>query len=118
MQTQVPIFVPVLLFVGAGLLLYSFVTFDRLVRAQYEAHREAWIADGQPRGFFWRARECTWFGSAIATHRLSFAWLFNTPAWAAESKTSRALLRRLRISVLLWNVLVVGGVIAFITSLT
>ena len=118
MEAKVPTFVPILLLVGAGVLVYSFVTFDRLVRTHYEFHREAWMADGKPRGFFWRAPECDWFASSLALHRLSLTWLFSTPAWVAESPTYRALMKRLRMSVLVWNVLLIGAIIVFITSLT
>lgn len=117
MEAQVPAFVPMLLLAGAAVLVYSFVTIDRLVKAQYEYHREAWTADGQPRGFFWRAPECTWFNSGLALHRLSLTWLFNTPAWAGGSASYRALLKRLRLSVLLSSVLLFTALIAIIGSL-
>jgi hypothetical protein len=117
MAAEVPGFAPVLLLAVAGVLVYSFLTFDRLVRAQYEFHREAWMADGQPRGFFWRAPECSWFASSVALHRLSLTWLFSTPAWATGSPTYRALLKRLRVLVVVWNVLLIGGVFLIIASL-
>jgi hypothetical protein len=117
MEAEVPSFVPILLLAGAGVLVLSFLTFDRLVRAQYEFHREAWMADGQPRGFFWRAPGCNWFASSVALHRLSLTWLFSTPTWATESPTYRALLKRLRLLVVVWNVLFIGGFMVFITSL-
>ena len=116
MEAEVSTFVPILLLAGAGVLVYSFVTFDRLVRAQYEFHREAWMLDGQPRGFFWRAPQSNWFASSLATHRLSLTWLFSTPAWATESPTYRALLKRLRILVFVWNILLIGAFVVFITT--
>ena len=99
----------VILVLAVAMLLYSFAMFDRLVRAEYKQDRQAWEADGRPRGFFWRAPECTWFRSAWAINRLSFVWLFKTPPWAASSVTCRALLRRWRICVLAWNALVLGS---------
>jgi hypothetical protein len=117
MEAQVPAFVPILLLAGAAVLVYSFVTIDRLLKAQYEFHRDAWTADGQPRGFFWRAPECTWFESGLALHRLSLTWLFNTPAWVGDSARYRVLLKRLRLSVLLSNVLIVAAIVAIIGSL-
>lgn len=110
-------FIPLLLLVAAGVLIYSFATFDRLVRAEYDLHREAWTADGRPRGFFWRAPECTWFDSSVALHRVTLVWLFTTPAWAAESGTHRALLRRLRLLVLVWNAAVIGAIIILVKTL-
>lgn len=112
------IFVPILFIAGAAVLFYSFAVFDRLVRAQYESYREAWIADGRPRGFFWRAPECTWLRSALALHRVAVTWLFKSPPWTTESATCRALLRRLRMSVLAWHAIIVAGLILFISTLT
>ena len=108
MSPQLPILPLVAIIAAAGVLLYSFAMFDRLVRAQYELYREAWLADGRPRGFFWRAPECTWFSSAWSRNRLSFVWLFRTPVWAAEPGRCRQYLSRLRLSVLIWNVTIVA----------
>ena len=98
----------IILAVAISALLYSFAMFDRLVRAEYEQDRQAWEADGRPRGFFWRAPECTWFRSAWAINRLSFVWLFKTPTWAAPSAICRGWLRRLRICVLAWNIIILA----------
>jgi len=100
-----PFLIAVGLVLAVALLLYAFAMFDRLVRAEYEGAREAWEADGRPRGFFWKAPECTWYRSAWALNRLSFVWLFATPGWVARSPTSRNSLRRWRVSVLTWNII-------------
>jgi hypothetical protein len=119
MVKPVPIIIlPILLVVAAPIVFYSFMVFDRLVRAQYEGHREAWIASGRPRGFFWSAPECSWLGSAYALHRASVSWLFKTPSWAASSSIYLRWLRRFRLSVLLWNVIVMGTFIAVAVTLT
>jgi hypothetical protein len=89
---------------GVTLLLNSFLTFDRLVKAEYAFNRTAWEADGKPNGFFWRAPERTIFGSDWARTRLSFAWLFTTPPWMNNSTDYAALLKRFRIGVLVWNI--------------
>jgi hypothetical protein len=101
------------LFIASCVLLYAFAMFDHLVRAEYEQERQAWEADGRPRGFFWSAPECTWARSAWARSRLSFVWLFETPPWAATSAACRGQLRRLRICVLVWNVTVLGLLMVF-----
>ena len=93
--------------VGFAVVLYAFTMFDRLVRSEYESDREAWERDGRPRGFFWRAPECTWFKSSWAMNRLSFVWLFATPRWVVRSAQCQTWLRHLRVSVLAWNVIVV-----------
>lgn len=104
--------ISVTLVIAISALLYSFATFDRLVRAEYTEDRSAWEADGRPFGFFWHAPECTWFRSAWATNRLSFVWLFKTPTWAVPSAIYRGWLRRLRICVLAWNVTIFGLLLA------
>jgi hypothetical protein len=96
-----------------AILAYGFVTFDRLLRTEYEAHRTEWEMDGKPAGFFWRAPECVWFLSHFARLRVSFAWLFTTPEWIAASPHLRVQLRRQRLAVLIWNV----GVIVLWVSL-
>jgi hypothetical protein len=105
-----------ILVVGLPVLFYSFRMFDRIVRAEYEVNRIAWEQDGKPRGFFWSAPECTLARSGWAMNRLSFVWLFKTPSWAAESTDCKAFLKRLRISVLAWNVLIVISTCILILS--
>jgi hypothetical protein len=95
------IILPILL---VFVLLYGLLLFDRLIRAEYEQHRQIWEADGRPAGFFWRAAECSFMASHFAKTRLTLVWLFRTPAWIADSPVLRARLRRHRWSVLIWNV--------------
>jgi hypothetical protein len=84
-------------------LLYGFVAFDRLVRAEYLQFRSDWERDGRPAGFFWRASECDFISSGLAKLTLSFAWLFRTPRWIAGSPELLAHLRRQRFAILIWN---------------
>jgi hypothetical protein len=37
-----------------ALVLFYMRLFDRLVRWEYQHHREQWERDGKPDGFFWR----------------------------------------------------------------
>ena len=94
----------VLLLALAGVLTYGFVSFDRLLRVQYERHRETWEADGRAAGFFWRAPECTILASKMARLRIEYAWLFRTPKWVADSPQLTLQLRRHRLAVLIWNI--------------
>jgi hypothetical protein len=98
-----PFLLVVLLLPLIAVLFYAFVCFDRLVRAQYAQHRSSWEADGRPAGFFWRTKECTFLGSNMARIRLSFAWLFRTPAWVLGSSELLRTLTRHRIAALVWN---------------
>jgi len=100
----VALFIPLVPLVAV--LLYAFVLFDRLLRAEYEDQRQIWEADGRPRGYFWRPAECSAFDflGQFARVRLSIAWLFRTPSWIAESGPYKVSLRRHRVAVLVWNV--------------
>ncbi|SRR6266702_3372886 len=109
--------VPLLLVIALPALIYAFLMFDRLVRAEYEHDRVAWEADGRPRGFFWRAPECTWLRSAWSINRLSWRWLFTTPSWAAKSPDCREALTRLRVAVAVWSGFIVCLVIVLAFAL-
>jgi hypothetical protein len=86
------------------LLVYGFISFDRLLRIEHDHNYDAWDKDGRPLGFFWWTRECSWIGSSVARNRLSFRWLFRTPSWVSQSPTSVRALRHFRLAVLIWNV--------------
>src|SRR5512147_2025875 len=88
-------------------LLYGFFQFDCVIRIRYETNRDAWLADGKPKGFFWRAPECSWFSSGLSMQRLAFGLLFKSPTWALGNKSVLDHLRRLRISILIWNLAVI-----------
>jgi hypothetical protein len=87
-------------------LFYALRLFDRLIRAEYEQHRQIWETDGRPAGFFWRAEGCGRFDiiSQFARTRLSLLWLFRTPSWVMETPTFRVWLRQHRWAVLVWNI--------------
>ena len=94
----------ILLPILVGVLFYSFVSFDRLVKAQHQLHRDSWISDGKPSGFFWRAKESDLILSQFARLKLSLVWLFHTPSWAVDSRDLIGMLKHLRYAVLVWNV--------------
>ena len=104
----------------ALVLLYGFVLFDRLLRAEYETRRQTWEADGRPRGFFWHPVENSPFDllGQLARVRLSLVWLFRTPAWITESPSHRVSLRRHRVAVLVWNVGVLVWMAFFIAYIS
>ena len=96
------------------ILLYAFISFDRLLRAEYEQHRSSWESDGRPAGFFWRAKECDFLRSRFAYLRVSLSWLVRTPVWAADSPKLKAMLWRHRFAVLAWNIGVVVWFVCFL----
>ena len=97
-------------------LIYAFVAFDRLVAAEYVIDRASWEADGSPAGFFWRSSECRWLRSDMARGRLCFRWLFRAPAWVLHSARCRMWLTHLRVSVLVWNLGVLGFFVYYLVS--
>jgi hypothetical protein len=78
--------------------VFSFISFARLIKAEYESDHVAWEADDKPSGgLLWRAKECTFFGSRLAAQRLYWIWLFRTPTWTTKATHNGALwLRRYR----------------------
>lgn len=105
-------------------LLGTFISFDRLVRLQYDEYRSEWEKDGKPSGFFWRPPEWRSQGwlqalhSGLATHRVSFLWLIWTPAWMRETREGMTTARRMRVLALVWNVGIVVVLTLVVLTLT
>jgi hypothetical protein len=87
------------------------VMLDRLVQAEYENDRQAWLADGRPMGYFWRTPEGRGLQSIWAGHRLSYIWLYKTPVWVGRSGKYRSWLWRMRVCMLLWNLILLAAVL-------
>jgi hypothetical protein len=92
-----------------AVLISAFYFLDRLIRHEYQFHRDAWDRDGRPVGYFFRPPESSWFHSGLAFQRCAFGWLFYTPQWTRGDATARTLLSRLRWCVLVWNI----GIVTF-----
>src|SRR6266704_3268357 len=90
-----------------AVLFGAFYFLDRLIRYEYQFHREAWERDGRPVGFFFRPPETSWLHSSFAFQRCAFAWLFRTPQWTRDDSAARTLLSRLRWCVLVWNISII-----------
>jgi len=97
-----------------AVLISSLYFLDRLIRREYQFHRDAWERDGRPVGYLFRPLEATWFRSGLAFHRCAFGWLFYTPQWTKDDLGARTLLSRLRWCVLVWNI----GIIIFFLLLS
>ena len=111
-----PVSIAIVAVVLISVLIYDFLTFDRLVRFEYANHRDIWRQDGSPAGFFWRTQECTWT-SGLATQRLAVVWLFRTPPWVAASTECRRWLRHVRIATAVWNLSVLVAFACFLLLL-
>lgn len=95
---------------------------NELVKFQYENAYDAWKKSGEPSGMLgWRAPIKSrniikrFFLSNPAITEL--AWIFYTPQWVNEFPEAQTILRRLRHTVLAWNVGVISFVIYFILVL-
>jgi hypothetical protein len=76
-----PVLVPS--FIGSAMhLVKTFGILDRILEAQYQRHRDAWIADGKLAGFFWRPPCPTGDSAGFKRNRLSHQWMSTTPDWA------------------------------------
>jgi hypothetical protein len=108
-----PVFVACVILSMVASLVYSFVLFDELVRAEYEQHQAAWQNDGRPRGFFWHAPENGFLHGYFSRQRLSSQWLFSTPDWVSRSPKLSTKLVRYRIAMMLAGVTLVFQVFVF-----
>jgi hypothetical protein len=74
----------------SAILISTFLTFDKLVRLEYNEYKPTWEKDGRPHGVFWSAPENRRrFGidlrSEWAFNRANLVWLFSTPIWMKEN---------------------------------
>lgn len=94
-----------LMFLGLAMcLLRSFANVRSLVKIEREKYKDEWIKDGRPYGFNYEPHECGYIESSFATHRVSFAWLFQTPQWVENDVEATVFIKALRRNVLIWNV--------------
>ena len=96
--------------------LTAFWMFDKLVRSEYASHREDWEQDGKPSGFFFHPPETQTPGSWLAFQRCTFVWLFKTPEWMRQDERTLRWVFWLRVSVLTWNLGVLGWLFHFILA--
>jgi hypothetical protein len=98
--------------------------FRKLVRLQYDSHRQSWEQEGKPTGpLFYPPQTKTWGGwivrwsSRRASSRRRSAWLLATPAWMREDSRARRLLfwmRAMRVGIFAVFFLEVGVLLAVI----
>jgi hypothetical protein len=90
------------------ILIWSFNTFDNLMKLEYEKFHQQWLKDGQPPGLYWRpVGYRPSFQSGFATQKSMLILLFRKPEWVASSDQASNLLKKYRILVLTWNVSVI-----------
>lgn len=102
------ILLAVLLSIGIGTVLLSFVLFTRLVRFLHDRYPDEWIRVGKPVGFFWRPAEYrSWnlsdqWRSGFATNWASKVWVLRKPEWIKRSPDTERVFARFRAAVLIW----------------
>jgi len=97
-------------------LFGSFLTFDQLIRLEYNSYRSQWENDGTPRGIlwfpheYWKSQNTGWFSKWKAQYKSDWAfqkiwliWLFSTPEWMQNDEKALNLVKRYRVLVLIWN---------------
>jgi len=94
----------VMMIVAAAALAGSTIAFDRLLRYQYESHRERWNESGKPIGFFYipdAARDWDRYSMGAAPvprarqingTRVQAEWFSATPLWARTDPRAMQLL--------------------------
>ena len=111
-----PIIMPlIVLLPGLVILAMAFRAFNALVTVQRARHPEAWERDGRPQPFYAAQPDAnrSW-KSGFATQRCSFVWLFKTPPWVVTDMDALHYLRRLRLFVGLWNLVVIPALVVSI----
>jgi hypothetical protein len=100
-------FLPLVVFLAiAPIVVLLMVTFDRLVRIEFEEFPLNWVADGKPYPLLWRKPDMPrTIGSWFATQRCALDWACAVPAWAEGHAEASRYARRLRVLFVLW----VGG---------
>ena len=90
------------------ILIWSFNTFDNLIKLEYEKFHQQWLKDGQPPGLYWRpAGYRPSFQGGFATQKAMLVLLFRKPEWVASSDQAKILLKKYRILVLTWNISII-----------
>ncbi|HET9910183.1 MAG TPA: hypothetical protein VFQ23_26295 [Anaerolineales bacterium] len=115
-----------LIFVLSNMVLMHliFVTYDSLLKLEYNFYRMSWESDGQPFGFFGiDAKDQSLQISLPAFLRkqydqavLSIKWLFSTPSWMVNDIQALQLVSKYRWLMLIW--IIFGAIPTFVLIIT
>jgi hypothetical protein len=68
-------------------ILAAFYLGSRLIRIEYQFHRENWEDDGKPADYFSSVP-----GSYVSRFAVSTSWLFATPEWMKAESQARTII--------------------------
>lgn len=68
------------------ILLIGFIIFDKILRFEYENHREIWEEDKKPIGILWVPDKASVLYGSYARNSLAIKWLFKNPQWAEHER--------------------------------
>jgi len=68
------------------ILLIDFILFDKILRFEYENHREIWEEDQKPIGILWVPDKASVLYGSYARNSLAIKWLFKNPQWAQNER--------------------------------
>jgi hypothetical protein len=91
------------------------VTFDEVIKIEYNQYREVWEQSGHPRGVFWSEPELKYTFRGRVYQWYMLEWLFHTPAWGSADDVVRKLLKRFRlITLAFWLLIIIlSGLLIF-----
>ena len=104
----------VLTYFGVGMItilpmgIYGFIMIDKLIKQMYSSHNDEWIKVGKPSGMFYYPPEARNLQSMISMQLNVFVWVFKTPNWVKGDETSSSYLTKLRFSLAIANLSMLG----------
>ena len=85
-------------------------SFDDLIKYEYENLHEQWIAEGEPRGMFWKPpqRSNNILNLLVRSNPglKILKWTFFAPQWVKSNADAESTLKRARKYMLCWNIAV------------
>jgi hypothetical protein len=88
--------------------IYSFILIDKIIKKMYQEFNDEWIKVGKPSGMFYYPPEGRNMQSIMSMQLNMFSWIFKTPEWIKNDVISLSNLKRLRFSLILVNLLMLG----------
>lgn len=100
-----------------SVFLYAHWLFDQLVRLEYRFHRQDWLRDGKPGGFFWAPSESGLWTGTYARNHCWRVWNFITPSWMEQDATALRILRQYRWAGRIWIIGLIILAVPLLSSL-